>query len=105
MTDKNVAVVVLSYNGKNFLEKLLPDIIRRSAPHRVIVADNGSTDDSVAFMKIHHPSVQVIRNTENFGYAEGYNRALAEVQADYFVLLNSDVEVTDNWITPVITLM
>jgi GT2 family glycosyltransferase len=102
----SVAVVILNWNGKHFLEKFLPSVLASSYKNcRVIVADNASSDDSVAFLKQYYPSVKIIINPENGGFAKGYNTALAQVSADYFVLLNSDVEVTQNWIEPVISLM
>lgn len=104
MPDK-VAVVILNYNGRNYLEQFLPSVVENSKPHRVIIADNASTDDSVAFLEENYPEIQLILMEENTGFAGGYNKALAEVDADYFVLLNSDVEVTPNWIDPVIELM
>jgi GT2 family glycosyltransferase len=105
MTEPTVAVVILNYNGKHFLEKFLPGIIQHSSPHRVYVADNDSTDDSVQFLKTRFPAVTVIENGSNAGYADGYNLALKKINAAYFILLNSDVEVTANWIQPVIELM
>jgi len=105
MNDTELAVVVLNYNGKHFLEKFLPGIIKYSAPHQIIVADNASTDDSVSFLKHQFPSVIIIENKNNFGYAKGYNLALKQVNAKYYALLNSDVDVTENWITSVLTLM
>ncbi|MGZ4091263.1 MAG: glycosyltransferase family 2 protein, partial [Bacteroidia bacterium] len=105
MIEPRVAVVILNYNGKKFLEKFLPGIIKHSAPHQIYVADNSSTDDSVTYLKTNFPSVRIIANNGNFGYATGYNLALKHVNADYFILLNSDVEVTPKWIDPVIELM
>jgi len=105
MNRLKAAVVILNYNGQYFLEKFLPDIISHSHPYPVIVADNASTDNSVAFMQEVHPELQLIRNAGNLGYAEGYNAALKSVQSDYFILLNSDVEVSDNWIQPILNLM
>ena|SRR5436190_6332284 len=105
MSDLKAAVVILNYNGRYFLEKFLPAIIRHSAPYPVIVADNASTDDSVVFMEKNHPQIKLIRNHDNYGYAKGYNLALEHVNAEYFILLNSDVEVTANWIPPVLDLM
>jgi GT2 family glycosyltransferase len=102
----SVGVVILNWNGKHFLEKFLPSVLASTYKNcRVIVADNASSDDSVAFLKQYYPSVEIIINPENGGFAKGYNTALAQVSADYFVLLNSDVEVTQNWIEPVISLM
>ena len=105
MGEVKVAVVILNFNGKYYLEKFLPGIISNSLPHNIIVADNGSSDGSVSYLKQNFPSVQVIENGGNYGYAGGYNLALQKVNADYFILLNSDVEVSPNWITPVIDLM
>ncbi|WP_317897107.1 glycosyltransferase family 2 protein [Aurantibacillus circumpalustris] len=105
MSESNVAVVILNFNGKSFLEKFLPGIIKNSSPHKIVVADNGSTDDSLNYLESHFPQVSIIKNGGNYGYAKGYNLALQKVEADYFVLLNSDVEVTPNWIEPIILLM
>ncbi|MDR2908227.1 MAG: glycosyltransferase family 2 protein [Bacteroidales bacterium] len=101
-----IAVVILNWNGKQFLEKFLPNVIAHSADRaEVIVADNASTDDSVDFLRQHFPNIRLIRNAENGGFSKGYNDALAHVDADYFVLLNSDIEVSPNWLQPVIDLM
>ena len=101
-----IAVVILNWNGKKFLEKFLPNVIEHSASGtEVIVADNASTDDSVDFLKTNFPQIRLIQNSENGGFSKGYNDALKYVDADYFVLLNSDIEVTKNWIQPVIDLM
>ncbi len=101
-----VAIVILNWNGKQFLEKFLPSVTTSAYPNKkIIVADNASTDDSVIFLQQQYPQVQIIQNKSNEGFAKGYNTALKQVQADYYVLLNSDVEVTSNWIGPVIELM
>lgn len=100
-----VAVIILNYNGKLFLEKFLPSVTKCSSKHTVIVADNNSTDDSISFLKGNYPSVQIIQNPINTGFAQGYNDALKHVEAEYYVLLNSDVEVTENWIENVVSLM
>lgn len=101
-----VAVVILNWNGKGFLEKFLPQVMAYNAPYaEVIVADNASTDDSISFLETHYPQVSIIRNNVNGGFAKGYNDALKHVDAEYYVLLNSDVEVTPRWIEPVIELM
>lgn len=102
----SVAVVILNWNGKNFLEKFLPSVLASDYENMsVIVADNASTDDSVSFLQSHHPNISIILNPQNEGFAKGYNTALKQVTADYYVLLNSDVEVDSNWIAPVISLM
>jgi GT2 family glycosyltransferase len=98
-----VAVVILNWNGKALLEQFLPSVVRYSQGATVYVADNASTDDSIAFVSENFPKVQIIRNTQNGGYAKGYNDALAQLSEDIFVLLNSDVEVTENWIQPILS--
>jgi len=101
-----VAVVILNYNGRKFLEEFLPVVIERSGNLAEIwVADNQSTDDSVSLMKERFPNVNLIINEENGGFSKGYNDALAKIKAEYYVLLNSDIEVTENWIQPVIDMM
>ena len=103
---KKVAVVILNWNGKKFLEEMLPILIRHTPSEvDIVVGDNASSDNSVEFLQQYYPQIQIIQNDKNYGFAEGYNRVLDKVCADYFVLLNSDVEVTDNWITPVIDMM
>ncbi|WP_299547681.1 glycosyltransferase family 2 protein [Seonamhaeicola sp.] len=98
----NIAVVILNWNGKNLLAQFLPSVIAHSKEATVYVADNASTDDSVAFVKSNYPSVRIIQNKENGGYAKGYNDALKDLNEDVFCLLNSDIEVTENWLAPVI---
>ena len=99
-----IAVVILNWNGKKLLAQFLPSVIQFSASEATIyVADNASTDDSVSFVKSHFPSVTIIQNKSNGGYAKGYNDALKNLSEDIFVLLNSDVEVSKNWLTPVIS--
>ena len=102
-----VAVVILNYNGRKFLEQFLPNVIANCDPTlaEVIVADNASTDDSVAFMRERFPDIRLIENESNGGFATGYNLALQQIEAQYYVLLNSDIEVTPNWIEPVVALM
>jgi hypothetical protein len=100
-----VAVVILNYNGKNFLEQFLPSVINFSDGAKIVVADNGSTDGSVDFVKNNFPDIEVITLLENKGFCGGYNTTLKQVDASYYVLLNSDVEVTANWLTPIIELM
>ncbi|MFA7132969.1 MAG: glycosyltransferase family 2 protein, partial [Bacteroidales bacterium] len=100
-----VAIVILNWNGKEILNTYLPSVIKNSDCAEIIVADNGSTDNSISFLKEEYPQVRIIDNKENLGFAEGYNKALKEVDADYYVLLNSDVEVTPLWINPIIELM
>jgi hypothetical protein len=99
------AVVVLNWNGKDWLAKFLPALVKYSPDATVFVADNASTDDSVEFARTHFPTVKIIINTTNGGYAKGYNDALKQIDAEYFVLINSDIEVTENWLSPIIDLM
>lgn len=101
-----VAVVILNWNGKNFLKKFLPSIVACNSPYaEIIIADNASTDDSLAFLKNNYPGIKIIQNSSNGGFAKGYNDALKQVKSEYYVLLNSDVEVTPYWMDAVIKLM
>lgn len=102
----SVAVVILNWNGKKFLQQFLPSVTASTYKNYVVVVgDNASDDDSVNFLTTHYPQIKIIRNPVNEGFAKGYNTVLRQVQADYFVLLNSDVEVEPGWIEPVIALM
>lgn len=103
---KKVAVVILNYNGQSFLEEFLPTVIEHSQDVAdIIVADNASTDNSVAFMREAFPNIRLILNDSNGGFSTGYNLALRQVEAEYYCLLNSDIEVTPHWIEPVVALM
>jgi len=95
-----VAIVILNYNGKNWLEKFLPNVIQYNTypDAEIIIADNASTDDSIDFIKNKFPQIAIIQNENNTGYAGGYNEALKHIKADIYCLLNSDVEVSKNWI-------
>jgi len=99
------AVVVLNWNGKAWLEKFLPTLVKHSQVATVFVADNASTDDSVDYVKINFPTVKTIINASNGGYAKGYNDVLKHIDSEYFVLINSDIEVTAGWLSPIIALM
>lgn len=102
----SVAVVILNWNGRYFLEKFLPSVYNSTFPElRFVIGDNGSTDESVAFVRENYPNIELVCLDQNHGFAGGYNRVLSKVDADYFVLLNSDVEVTPGWIEPVINWM
>jgi GT2 family glycosyltransferase len=106
MTVPSVAVVILNWNGKALLEQFLPGVMKSEYPDlQIIVGDNASTDDSVAFTKANYPDIKVMVNDHNYGFAEGYGKLLEQIEADYYVLLNSDVEVPANWIQPVIDAM
>lgn len=98
-----IAIVILNWNGKQLLEQFLPSAITYSQMADIYVADNASTDDSVDFVKAQFPTIKIIQNTTNGGYAKGYNDALKYVDADVYCLLNSDVEVTEDWLQPILT--
>lgn len=101
-----VAIVILNWNGAEMMRKYLSTVIHYSANEAVVyVADNASTDDSVAMLRASYPSCRIIQLEKNWGFAEGYNKALAQVEAEYYLLLNSDVEVTHHWLTPMIEFM
>lgn len=104
---KKISVVILNWNGVGMLQKFLPKVVKYSASQdvEVCVADNGSTDESLTWLKIHCSDVRLIVLDQNYGFAEGYNRALQQVQAEYVVLLNSDVEVTPHWLEPLVEYM
>ncbi|MCG2616819.1 glycosyltransferase family 2 protein [Terrimonas sp. NA20] len=106
MTASHVAIVILNWNGRGFLEKFLPSVLQTTyKDHELIVADNASTDDSIAFLEKNYPSIRIIRLKENYGFAKGYNEALTQVNADYYMLLNSDVEVEPDWLQPMVQLL
>ncbi len=100
-----VAVVILNYNGEEMLGRFLPSVVGNSPGADIVVADNASTDGSVAFVKENFPSVKIVLLDRNYGFAGGYNRALEKVAADYVLLLNSDVEVTPGWLEPLVALL
>ena len=106
MSSSTVAIVILNFNGKKHLETFLPSVLNTSyANSKVIIADNGSTDDSVSFLAANYPNISCLQSDTNEGFAGGYNWALSLVDADYYVLLNSDVEVTPNWLEPMVSLL
>lgn len=101
-----VAVVILNWNGEFFLEKFLPSVYNSAYPNiEFVIGDNNSTDNSIEFVQNYYPHITIIQNETNYGFAGGYNKVLEQVEADYYVLLNSDVEVTDDWIAPVIDML
>lgn len=99
---KKIAVVILNWNGRSLLEEFLPSIVRFSPEATIYVADNASSDDSISFVKHTFPSIKIIQNTDNFGFAKGYNQAMRFVEEDYYALVNSDIEVTENWLVPIL---
>lgn len=102
-----VSIVILNWNGKAFLERFLPTLLEHSAMDgvEVVVADNGSSDESVAFLKASFPQVSLILLDQNYGFTGGYNRALEQLESEYYLLLNSDVEVTPGWLSPLLHFM
>lgn len=110
MTNKfpqRTAVVLLNWNGEKFLEKFLPSIIENTPKEqaRIIVADNGSTDNSIKFLKENYSEIELVLLDKNYGFAGGYNKALKKIDAEYFILLNTDIEVIANWLEPLIKLL
>jgi GT2 family glycosyltransferase len=104
------AVVILNWNGRHFLERFLGKVIDSiSSPDiygaKLVVADNASTDDSVEWMKANCPQTELILLDKNYGFANGYNKSLEQIDAEYYVLLNSDIEVTANWLPPLVDYM
>lgn len=102
---KDVAVVILNWNGVDFLRQFLGQVVDYSGCARVIVADNASSDESISFLKNNFPQVQIIQHDQNGGFAKGYNDALKQIDSKYYLLLNSDVEVTPNWLEPLVASM
>ncbi|MDR1346586.1 MAG: glycosyltransferase family 2 protein [Bacteroidales bacterium] len=101
-----LAVVILNWNGRQFLEKFLPGLLYSCPDYaEVVVADNASEDQSVEFLQTHYPQIRLIRNSSNGGFSKGYNKALRQIEADYYCLLNSDIEVRECWIEPIIELL
>ncbi len=106
MKEKKIAVVILNWNGKEMMRSFLPSVVKHSQDDaRVIVADNGSADGSCEMLEAEFPMVEILRLDRNYGFADGYNKALAQLDEEYFVLLNSDVEVTENWLKPMLKVM
>ena len=100
-----LAVVILNYNGASMLSRFLPSVVKYSPGAEIVVADNASTDDSVAVVADGFPTVRLIQLDRNYGFADGYNKALEHVDAEYLLLLNSDVEVTERWLEPLLSFM
>lgn len=104
-----LAIAILNWNGQHFLAQFLPSVVAlsktTSLETTIYVIDNASTDSSTNFVHQSYPDVKVVQNDGNYGFAEGYNRGLRSIEADYFLLLNSDVEVTEGWIAPLVNLM
>lgn len=101
----DLAIVILNYNTCHLLNTYLPSVVKHSNGYRIIFVDNASKDESVNFVRENYPQIEVICLEENYGFTGGYNRALKQIKAKYYCLLNTDVEVTENWIEPIINLM
>ncbi len=99
---KRASILILNYNGREHLEYFLPSVVRSTSTFEIVVADNGSDDDSVSFLETQYPGIKILRLSKNYGFAEGYNQAIKKVNSEYIVLLNSDVEVTTNWVNKLI---
>lgn len=99
---KKIAVVILNWNGVKLLEQFLPSVIQYSSEATIYVADNASTDASISFVEANFPSVKIVKNSGNYGFAKGYNEALQHIDAEIYALVNSDIEVTENWLTPIL---
>ncbi len=106
MPPSKIAIVILNWNGHKYLEQFLPSVLASMESNcEVIIADNGSTDDSVRFLKANHPGLRLICFNRNFGFAKGYNETLKQIEADFYVILNSDVQVQPGWLQPMIALL
>ncbi|MGL2964447.1 glycosyltransferase family 2 protein [Flavobacterium sp. RSB2_4_14] len=104
MIEKKIAVVILNWNGATLLELFLPSVVKYSNEATIYVVDNASTDTSIEVIKTKFPSVKIIHNEGNYGFAKGYNVALQQVEEEYYALVNSDIEVTEGWLTPILSL-
>lgn len=100
-----LAIAILNWNGLQHLQTFLPSVVEHSGAHGVFVIDNASSDGSVAWVRQSYPSVTIVQNAENGGFCRGYNLGLGQIEAEYYVLLNSDVEVTAGWIEPILNLL
>ncbi len=102
-----ISIVILNWNGQKLLEQFLPNVLEHSyyPGAEVVVADNGSSDNSVKWMQENHPDVRVVALDKNYGFADGYNKALEQIKAEYYLLLNSDVEVSEGWLKPLVEFM
>ncbi|KYG82665.1 glycosyltransferase family 2 protein [Roseivirga echinicomitans] len=100
-----ISVALLNYNGKTHLENFLPSVVQFSTGYDIVVIDNGSSDDTLQFLKSNYPTVRIISYAENHGFCGGYNKALKELEHEFVVLLNTDVQVTEGWIEPILELM
>lgn len=105
MNPTKVSIVLLNWNGKYWLEKFLPSIITNSVGSKIVVADNGSTDDSIAWLKDNYPAIEIFKLKKNFGYAGGYAIVLKEIKTKYCILMNTDIEPAEGWLEPLLNMM
>lgn len=98
----SIAVVILNWNGLRFLKHFLPSVVANSQEAEIYIIDNNSTDDSILFINTNYPEITTIKNNQNLGYCGGYNTGLKSIKADYYVLLNNDIEVTQDWLLPIL---
>ena len=105
MEAHKLAIVILNYNGIDFLRKFMSNTVKHSKEFAIYVIDNNSSDDSLRYLNDEFPNVKTIKNDSNLGYAGGYNQGLKQIDSEYYILLNSDVEVVKGWITPILTFM
>ncbi|MFN3951650.1 MAG: glycosyltransferase family 2 protein [Thermaurantimonas sp.] len=98
-----VSIAVLNFNGRNLLEEFLPSLVENSKEHEIVVIDNASSDDSVEWLQTHYSDVRIVQLDKNYGFAGGYNRGLSQIEADVYIIINSDVKVTEGWIDPLLS--
>lgn len=99
------SIVLLNYNGKKYLQQFIPEVLKFNEGHPVYLIDNASTDHSVEFIRQHHPEIKIISLSKNEGFSSGYNLGLQDIASEYYILINTDLQVTSNWIKPVLDLM
>ena len=102
---KKIAIVILNWNGADMMRRFLPSVVSNSPEADIVVVDNGSTDDSLPYLEAEMPEVRIVTLDKNYGFAEGYHRGLRQVEAEYYLLLNSDVEVHEGWLQPMLAYM
>ncbi|MBP5381242.1 MAG: glycosyltransferase family 2 protein, partial [Bacteroidaceae bacterium] len=102
---KKVTIVILNWNGVCMMRRFLPSVVQNSPDAEVVVVDNGSSDDSIQYLETEMPQVRIVKLDRNYGFAEGYHRGLKEIESEYYLLLNSDVEVREGWLQPMLTYM
>ena len=102
INDLKLSVIILNWNGKNLLKRYLPSVVKFTNNFDIYLVDNNSEDNSIIFTKNNFPNINIIKLSKNYGYAEGYNIAIKQIESDIYCFLNSDVRVTENWTKPII---